>query len=1605
MKVILSILFSVCAFASFAQAPVNDDCSGLIDLGEIPYCSDPAQYTNVDATASNISLNDNIPACFDNGVNGDVWFQFTLPSDGSIVDISIAVYGNVDGNGTMQMPQFAIYRGDCLFEGLAELDCASAPLNVNEVHLDQFGLTPGIPYYLRIQDYSATGSSNEGTFKLCIEKYVPEVNMGDIPGTQSCTGTLWDSGGPTNDYSTNEDLTFTICPQEFHQCIILNVESYNTEFGFDQLSFIIGDDLTGTELTSISGSGTDFEVQIPGDCATIHFISDFFVTDAGFQITWQCSPDVCTTPPPTTCDAPVVVPSLPYAAEDLSNCFSGNTVDNSPCGNDGFLVGNDYIFTYTSAGDECIHIATNGTNTGAGLAVFDQCPTLPGANCITTAGGGFASSNPVVNAAFLENPGTYYILFGSGGQCSPFDITIDTISCPVVLPPASTCDNALNIGGCSNFLPEIIALMPDAGDPGFLVNGVNQGCFVAPQFNYSFFFFKAGADGKFGFTVQAADPAEASDIDFAVWGPITDPADICDYTSNNQPIRSSWSAGADPTGLEDIHPVLGTPVLDDFDCGSPATPGAAGDDFVRRIDVLEDEIYVILLDDFGNAIVQGGISIDFSGSTEGVLSDSDNPVIVSADTAVCTGQAVQLNASGGAAYFWAPDPTLSCLNCPNPVATPTVTTSYQVQVATACTTYNDVVNVKVYDVELGPDVTVCNNASFTLNPGNPFPEATYSWTGPGGLSCTDCASPEVSGLPTGFYTYIAALTTPLCTQYDTININVIPGESPQYIIADDQVICAGSTVNLGGATQAGTFYTWASDPMGFASNQPNPAVAPDSTIKYYLIAQNSSCPLPVLDSVTITVFQSPVLAVQGDTTICQGQTVTLGSTTPEAGITYQWTPPDGLDDPAAANPQATPEQTTVYTLTASNPGCTEIREVEINVISIDIELNTPDTFRICQGTAVPIQATVSPGNSLVNWTPLNNLQIGPNGQSAVATPIETTLYTASISVPGCTRTASLYITVDSLPADLSILPADTTICQGAKVFLLSKIYEPAEYPNIEFEWTPPLGQLTPDSLFNMVAEPQVTTLYRRVTTNGLCSDTSFANVTVIQPAQMTVTPANPVICPGDQVQLTLTYTPGVTEIMWMPPAGLSCTDCDNPVANPTSTTNYSISGMFMGCPAGTNVTVEVKPLPVYQFPSDLQLCGGESIQLSSTSDNISTYTWTSTDPTFGTVNTPQPTVTPTLPTTTYILHADNGCTVDDQFTVTTSISTLQAFGDTTICKNFSTTLSAAGSLPGSYVWSDGQNGQAIQVMPDVTTTYTVTYTFGNNCQLTDQVTVNVQGEGVSLAFPADRELCPGESATLNTGTAPAGSVFQWSSSPFDPGFFPDEQSPVVSPDVTTTYSVTATIGNCVSTGQVVIQVDNATLRVSNDTTICDGNPLTLTATGSFPNGSYTWTPGGNGASINVAPTDNTTYHVLYQYGDGCSLEDSVEVTTVNNFTLGIVADPSNDTLDIGTPLELNAAVSPGGNLSNWQFAWTENSVAIGNTQLINITPSTNQPNVTYQVVVTSPIGCQNTAILNIFLIFPEVKVPTLLARQRRHQRRFRPRDPRRQSDGGQDGSV
>ena len=168
-------LFLVVGFAplSLLAQPANDDCAGVIDLGEAVICPSPDIYNNIGASMSEVFTNtsDNIPGCFVGNADRDVWFSFSTPPVGGIIDFEVLITGVSELNPSIENPQVAIYRGDCALDGLAELACVSAEAGATAVELEILGLTPSTVYFLRINDWSSSGTPNWGDFEICIQEY------------------------------------------------------------------------------------------------------------------------------------------------------------------------------------------------------------------------------------------------------------------------------------------------------------------------------------------------------------------------------------------------------------------------------------------------------------------------------------------------------------------------------------------------------------------------------------------------------------------------------------------------------------------------------------------------------------------------------------------------------------------------------------------------------------------------------------------------------------------------------------------------------------------------------------------------------------------------------------------------------------------------------------------------------------------------------------------------------------------------------------------------------------------------------------------------------------------------------------------------------------------------------------------------------------------------------------------------------------------------------------------------------------------------------------------------------------------------------------------
>src|SRR6185312_16282746 len=203
------------------------------------------------------------------------------------------------------------------------------------------------------------------------------------------------------------------------------------------------------------------------------------------------------------------------------------------------------------------------------------------------------------------------------------------------------------------------------------------------------------------------------------------------------------------------------------------------------------------------------------------------------------------------------------------------------------------------------------------------------------------------------------------------------------------------------------------------------------------------------------------------------------------------------------------------------------------------------------------------------------------------------------------------------------------------------------------------------------------------------------------------------ICIGSTITIKAS---GANKYSWSPASALSCSNCPNPIASPTVTTTYTVTGIdSAGCKGTATRTIKVKPLPIISIsPISDTICLGGGVVV--TASGAMTYKWT---PTTGlsctTCN--SPTATPTVTTTYTVTGTDPlGCSSSASVTIylrkEPTIDVTAA--PTSICEGESTTLTASiNNATGPFIWQPGAiTGSTISVTPTVTTAYTVTVSAG-----------------------------------------------------------------------------------------------------------------------------------------------------------------------------------------------------------------------------------------------------------------------------------------------------
>ncbi len=533
-----------------------------------------------------------------------------------------------------------------------------------------------------------------------------------------------------------------------------------------------------------------------------------------------------------------------------------------------------------------------------------------------------------------------------------------------------------------------------------------------------------------------------------------------------------------------------------------------------------------------------------------------------ADTAICIGASTTLNASGGTDYSWTPATGLSNANIPNPVATPTVTTTYAVLITNSSTGCSAIDSVKITVnplpvADAGTNTSICQGFNTTLGASG---GTTYAWTPTSGLSNSTIFNPVAS--PTTTTTYSVNVTDASgCVSNDSVTVTVNP--IPAVNAGPDLSLCAGSSGTLNGS--GATNYVWSPGATLNDSTIATPISTPTVATTYTLVGTDANGCMNT-DTVSVT-LNGLVITASANTSICAGSSTTLGVT---GALTYVWSPAGSLSNSTIANPVATPIGTTTYTVigTASS-GCTDTAFVTVTVNPLP-PVNAGTSLSICVGSTANLSVT---GATSYVWSPggaLNDSTIA----NPVASPTITTLYTVfGTDVNGCRASDTISVVVHPIP--VANAGANVNICTGSSTTLGAS-------GGGTYSWSPATG-LSSTTIPNPVATPSVTTTYTvTVMGSGFCSATSQVTVTVNSPPVAAASP-DVSICSGASTVLNAT---GGGTYSWTPSTGLSSSTSASPTATPSTTTMYVVLVTNpAGCIDKDTVVVTVSNALVLSTPS------------------------------------------------------------------------------------------------------------------------------------------------------------------------------------------------------------------------------------------------------------------------------------------------------------------------------------------------------------------------------------------------------------------------------------
>jgi gliding motility-associated-like protein len=214
----------------------------------------------------------------------------------------------------------------------------------------------------------------------------------------------------------------------------------------------------------------------------------------------------------------------------------------------------------------------------------------------------------------------------------------------------------------------------------------------------------------------------------------------------------------------------------------------------------------------------------------------------------------------------------------------------------------------------------------------------YVWTPTTGLSDANTQLPTAS--PEDNSTYVVTVTDiNSCVNTDTVNVVVNP--LPIVSAGADSTICDGGSLVLQGS--GADTYQW-SPLVGISDPQSATPTATPLDPETFVVIGTDMNGCQNTDSVSIDIFR---VTAGPDSAICLNDSVQVFVS---GGLTYSWSPSEGVSDTAAANPFLSPQFSSTYQVVATNAfGCEFTAEVDVQTLLLPVSAFTAEFEPSCDG--------------------------------------------------------------------------------------------------------------------------------------------------------------------------------------------------------------------------------------------------------------------------------------------------------------------------------------------------------------------------------------------------------------------------------------------------------------------------------------------------------------------------------------------------------------------------------------------------------------------------------------------------------------------------------